>query len=107
MAGARGRDWHGFGSAFAIRAGRIVRWAASPPSESAAMVSAPETAPRTVDLLILGAGVAGLAVARAYGEGALVLDANPGAYKIGESVIPEQFHDPRMAECIEAVRALR
>ncbi len=61
---------------------------------------------RNVALVIIGGGVAGLAVARAFGEGALVIDANPGAYKVGESVIPEQFHDPRMAVCIDAVREL-
>ena len=70
------------------------------------MASSDSLQVRHVELLIIGAGVAGLAVARAFGEGALIIDADPGGYKIGESVIPEQFHDPRMAACIGAVREL-
>ena len=61
---------------------------------------------RVVRNLVIGGGVAGIATAAALGDGAIVIDASPDGYKIGESVIPEQFHDPRMAALLPVVRAL-
>ncbi|MCO4762912.1 MAG: hypothetical protein KC502_15460 [Myxococcales bacterium] len=61
---------------------------------------------RHADWIIIGAGLAGSVLARALGGAAVVLDPAAGGYKIGESVIPEQFHHPLMAELLPAVRAL-
>ncbi len=65
-----------------------------------------EPSERHARYLVVGGGVAGIATAAALGEGAVVLDASPDGYKIGESVIPEQFHDPRMAALLPKVREL-
>ncbi len=47
------------------------------------------------DYVILGAGLAGTVLQRLLGpERCVLLDPNPGAYKVGESVAPEQFHHP-------------
>lgn len=61
---------------------------------------------RTSKHVIIGAGITGIVLAGELGEGAVILDPNPGGYKVGESVIPEQFHDPRMAQHLDAVCAL-
>lgn len=58
-----------------------------------------------VDHLILGAGIAGLVLRRSLGKG-VVLDANPTGYKIGESVVPEQFQHPVMRSLLPAAEAL-
>jgi hypothetical protein len=61
--------------------------------------------PVVVDHLILGAGIAGLVLRRMLGSG-LVIDANPSGYKIGESVIPEQFQHPVMRSLLPAIEKL-
>jgi flavin-dependent dehydrogenase len=62
---------------------------------------------REVDYVIIGAGMAGMAVKRTLqGESAVLLDPRPGRYKIGESVIPQHFADPLMRGLIDIVWAL-
>lgn len=56
--------------------------------------------------MILGAGLAGLVLARMLGRRAIVVDPNPGAYKIGESLIPELFRHPELAALLPRARAL-
>jgi hypothetical protein len=57
------------------------------------------------DYLIIGAGQAGLVLKRFLGRSVL-LDPNPGGYKIGESVVPEQFAHPVMQALVPKVREL-
>lgn len=61
---------------------------------------------RTVDHVIIGSGMAGLCLRRLLGPGSVVLDPAPGGYKVGESVVPEQFSGPPMDELLPAVHAL-
>lgn len=56
--------------------------------------------------VIIGAGLAGSVLAKALGAGAVLLDPAPGSYKIGESVIPEQFHSPLMADLLDEIQTL-
>lgn len=65
-------------------------------------------APREVDYIIIGAGMAGTTLAHFLRDDreTVVLDPRPGGYKIGESVIPEQFHHPEMRALVEAVKEL-
>jgi hypothetical protein len=60
-----------------------------------------------VEYLLIGAGQAGLVLKRFLkSERAVLLDPNPGGYKIGESVVPEQFAHPIMRALVPKVRAL-
>jgi hypothetical protein len=60
-----------------------------------------------IDYLIIGAGQAGLVLKRFLTEGrSVLLDPNPGGYKIGESVVPEQFAHPVMRALVPRVREL-
>ncbi|MFO0652970.1 MAG: hypothetical protein U0326_42525 [Polyangiales bacterium] len=60
-----------------------------------------------VDHLLIGAGMAGLVLRRLLkSERTVLIDQNPGAYKIGESVVPEQFHHPVMRALLPAIEAL-
>lgn len=59
------------------------------------------------DYLIIGAGQAGLVLKRFLTEGrSILLDPNPGGYKIGESVVPEQFAHPIMGALVPKIREL-
>lgn len=57
-----------------------------------------------VDHVVIGAGVAGIAARRALRGEVALLDPTPASYKIGESIIPEQFHHPLMSAGLPAVR---
>src|SRR5262245_37299164 len=60
-----------------------------------------------IEYLIIGAGQAGLVLKRFLTEGrSVLLDPNPGGYKIGESVVPEQFAHPVMQALVPKVREL-
>lgn len=61
----------------------------------------------TVDYLIIGAGLSGLTLKNFLNnERTVLLDANPGAYKIGESFIPETFHHPEMRKLVPNIQLL-
>lgn len=58
-----------------------------------------------VDYLIIGAGQAGMVLWRFLeNTGAVIVDPNPGGYKIGESIIPEHFRHPVMRELLPGIR---
>ncbi len=60
-----------------------------------------------VEYLLIGAGQAGLVLKRFLeSKSAVLLDPHPGAYKIGESVVPEQFAHPVMQALVPKVRTL-
>lgn len=60
-----------------------------------------------VDHVIIGAGLAGLVLRRFLRDrNVVLLDPAPFSYKIGESVVPEQFGHPEMRALVPAVRAL-
>lgn len=60
-----------------------------------------------VDHVIVGAGQAGLVLARFLRDrNVVVLDPDPAAYKIGESIVPEQFQHPEMQALLPRVHAL-
>lgn len=60
-----------------------------------------------VEYLLIGAGQAGLVLKRFLeSKRTVLLDPNPGAYKIGESVVPEQFAHPLMQALVPKVLAL-
>ncbi len=62
---------------------------------------------KEVDYVIIGAGMAGTVLARFLRSGRTVLlDPNPGDYKIGESIIPEHFHHPALRETVSEVKKL-
>lgn len=62
---------------------------------------------RTVDNVIIGAGLAGLVSERFLrDQDTVLLDERPFGYKIGESLIPEVFRHPELAALLPAVRAL-
>lgn len=56
------------------------------------------------DHVVIGAGIAGIALRRALSGSVVMLDPHPAGYKIGESIIPEQFHHPLMSEALPDVR---
>ena len=61
---------------------------------------------REVEHLIVGAGPAGLVLQRFLREpDTVLLDPSPFGYKIGESIIPEHFGHPLLAELLPALRA--
>jgi flavin-dependent dehydrogenase len=64
--------------------------------------------PVKVDYLLIGAGMAGLVLRRFLNSSdrVVLIDHNPGAYKIGESVVPEQFHHPIMRALLPEVEKL-
>ncbi len=50
---------------------------------------------KQVDYLIIGAGLAGMVLKRFLkNDNTVLIDPNPGGYKIGESIIPEHFRHP-------------
>ncbi|HEY6459695.1 MAG TPA: hypothetical protein VIY73_06070, partial [Polyangiaceae bacterium] len=52
---------------------------------------------RTVDFVILGAGIAGMTLQHVLrGTSAVLIDGAPGRYKIGESIIPQHFVEPEV-----------
>jgi flavin-dependent dehydrogenase len=60
-----------------------------------------------VDYLIIGAGIAGITLKHFLkNERTVILDPNPGGYKVGESFIPETFHHPEMQTLLPGIRAL-
>jgi len=62
---------------------------------------------REVDYVVIGAGMAGMAVDRVLrGKSVALIDPRPRRYKIGESVIPQHFGDPMMRPLIDIVWAL-
>src|SRR5262249_52278271 len=72
-------------------------------------VEPPPSSDRAADYVILGAGIAGLTmqhVLRAAGCSAILVDASPGRYKIGESIIPQHFVEPEVRPLYEIVCAL-
>lgn len=62
---------------------------------------------RRVDHVIIGAGLAGLVLRHFLGDRSVVLlDPAPFGYKIGESVVPEQFGHPALRALLPAIREL-
>jgi flavin-dependent dehydrogenase len=60
-----------------------------------------------VDYLIIGAGMAGTVLQRfLHNDQTVVLDPRPGAYKVGESIIPEHFHHPVIRELVPQAKTL-
>lgn len=60
-----------------------------------------------VDYLLIGAGMAGLVLRKFLdGHRVVLIDQNPGSYKIGESVVPEQFQHPFMRALLPAIEKL-
>lgn len=62
-----------------------------------------------VDHLVIGAGLAGLVLARFLGEAherVALLDPSPAGYKIGESLIPELFRHPELRALFPALESL-
>ena len=60
-----------------------------------------------VDYLLIGAGMAGLVLRRMLeGQSVAIIDPNPGSYKVGESVVPEQFEHPLMRALLPKIQAL-
>ena len=56
------------------------------------------------DYLIIGAGQAGLVLARLLDAGSVtILDPAVGGYKIGESIVPEQFQHPELNALLPAI----
>ena len=65
-----------------------------------------QSTPQTVELKG-AAAAANLAITFAsHGERTVLIDARPGGYKIGESVVPEQFEHPVMRALLPRVREL-
>ncbi len=59
------------------------------------------------EYLIIGAGQAGLVMQRMLGpDRAVLLDPEPCRYKIGESIVPEQFQHPVLAELLPKIHAM-
>ena len=59
------------------------------------------------DYLIIGAGQAGLTLARLLTAGSVtLLDPSAGGYKIGESIVPEQFQHPELKALLPAIHDL-
>src|SRR5688572_15793520 len=62
---------------------------------------------RTVDYVILGAGIAGMTMQHVLeGESVALIDPSPGRYKIGESIIPQHFIEPEVRPLFEIVQKL-
>ena len=62
---------------------------------------------RDVSYLIIGAGMAGTVLKRFLQDAdAVLLDPDPGGYKIGESIIPEHFHHPLVRELVPQIKEL-
>src|SRR5688572_9355605 len=60
-----------------------------------------------VDHVIIGAGLAGLVLRHFLRDRRVVLlDPAPFSYKIGESVVPEQFGHPELRALVPALREL-
>jgi flavin-dependent dehydrogenase len=60
-----------------------------------------------VDYLIIGAGVAGMTLRHALSSSRVALiDPHPFRYKLGESIIPEHFRDPALADMRDEVQRL-
>jgi flavin-dependent dehydrogenase len=60
-----------------------------------------------VDYLIIGAGVAGMTLRHALSSSRVALiDPHPFRYKLGESIIPEHFRDPSLADIRDEVQRL-
>lgn len=60
-----------------------------------------------VEHLIIGAGIAGLVLRHFLAsERVVIVDPNPAAYKIGESLIPELFRHPKLAALLPRIHAL-
>lgn len=60
-----------------------------------------------VDYVIIGAGIAGMTLRHVLkGKSAVLLDAHPGRYKIGESIIPQHFAEPEVASFFPVARKL-
>lgn len=60
-----------------------------------------------VDYLIIGAGVAGMTLRHALSSSRVALiDPHPFRYKLGESIIPEHFRDPALADIRDEVPKL-
>ncbi len=58
-----------------------------------------------VDYLIIGGGIAGITLRHFLkNDRTVVLEAEPGRYKIGESIIPEHFRHPALRELLPALR---
>lgn len=61
----------------------------------------------TVDYVIIGAGMAGLTLKRFLrNKNTVVIDPEPGGYKIGESIIPEHFHNVIVRALVPKAREL-
>ncbi len=60
-----------------------------------------------VDYLVIGAGLCGMVFHRFLdSERCVLVDSRPGRYKIGESIIPEQFRHPKLQALLPAIQAL-
>ncbi|MEI8258220.1 MAG: hypothetical protein WCJ30_21285, partial [Deltaproteobacteria bacterium] len=59
-----------------------------------------------VDYVIIGGGIAGITLKHFLkNSNTVLLEADPGRYKIGESIIPEQFRHPEVQKLLPALRA--
>lgn len=59
---------------------------------------------KKVDYLIIGGGIAGITLKHFLkNKNTVLLEAEPGRYKIGESIIPEQFRHPEMRKLLGAM----
>ena len=57
-----------------------------------------------VDYLIIGGGIAGITLKHFLkNQNTVLLEAEPGSYKIGESIIPEQFRHPELQKLLPAL----
>lgn len=60
-----------------------------------------------VEHVIIGAGIAGLVLAHLLeSDRVVLLDPNPGSYKIGESLVPELYRHPELRKLLPKVRQL-
>ena len=69
----------------------------------------PDSTDRTklVDYLIIGSGLSGITLKHFLkSERVVILDPNPGGYKIGESIVPETFRHPELNSLLEGIRGL-
>ncbi len=65
------------------------------------------TQTRKVNYLIIGAGMAGTVLEHFLQDpDVVVLDHEPGGYKIGESIIPEHFHHPEVRAMVPKIKEL-
>lgn len=62
---------------------------------------------REVDYLIIGAGIAGMTLHRYLeSDDVVIVDSNPGRYKIGESIIPPHFFPRELRGLLDEARRL-